>query len=190
MTRIIAGSARGRRLKVPPGQTRPTADRVRESMFAALAHMLGGFDGARVLDLYAGSGALGLEAASRGAPTVVLVERDRSAASVARGNAAAVAVPGVRVVAAPVARFLAGPGRPFDLVLADPPYASPGAEVEAVLARLVGGGWVARGALIVVERPTRDGAFRWPDAVAALRESTYGDTTLWYGRVGTDGEDR
>ena len=125
MTRIIAGSARGRRLKVPPGQTRPTADRVRESMFAALAHMLGGFDGARVLDLYAGSGALGLEAASRGAPTVVLVERDRSAASVARGNAAAVAVPGVRVVAAPVARFLAGPGRPFDLVLADPPYASP-----------------------------------------------------------------
>ena len=139
MTRIIAGSARGRRLKVPPAGTRPTTDRVRESMFATLDHMLGGFSGLRVLDLFAGSGALGLEAASRGATEVLLVERDRASAAVARANAGVVGAPGTRVVASPVSAFLSGAPSEFDLVLADPPYAVTAAEVEAVLARLVAG---------------------------------------------------
>lgn len=190
MTRIIAGVARGRRLKVPRGPTRPTTDRVRESLFARLEHLLGGFAGARVLDLFAGSGALGLEAASRGAEVVVLVERDRSAAAVARANREVVGVGGVRVVAAPVSGFLAGPAEPFDLVLADPPYAMPGPEVESHLDRLVRGGWLAGDAVVVVERPTRGGHFRWPAGLHPVRASAFGETTLWYGRVATDGEDR
>jgi 16S rRNA (guanine966-N2)-methyltransferase len=188
MTRIIAGTARGRRIKVPPGGTRPTTDRVRESLFAALDHMLGGFAGARVLDLYAGSGALGLEAASRGAAEVVLVEKDRPSAAIARANAQVVGVAGVHVVTSPVAAFLAGQPHPFDLVLADPPYAAPAAEVESVLARLVAG-WLAPEALVVVERATRGGEFDWPAGIETVRRSTYGATTLWYGQPAPEGED-
>ena len=188
MTRIIAGTARGRRLSVPAGGARPTTDRVRESMFASLDHMLGGFTGARVLDLFAGSGALGLEAASRGAADVVLVERDRSSAAVARTNADVVGVPGVRVVVASVAAHLAGEPDPFDLVLADPPYDTAATDVEVVLGRLAQG-WLAPHAVVMVERPTRGGAFHWPSGLVALRQRAYGATTLWYGQCASDGED-
>lgn len=189
MTRIIAGVARGRRLRVPGATARPTTDRVREALFASLDHLLGGFDGIRVLDLYAGSGALGLEAVSRGAAHAVLVERDRAAAGVARANAATVGIGGVRVVASSVSGFLAGTAEPFDLVLVDPPYAVPAAEVEQVLAQLLAG-WLAPGAVVVVERPTRGGGIRWPEGLVAHRQSTYGETTLWYGRTAPEGEDR
>jgi 16S rRNA (guanine966-N2)-methyltransferase len=193
VTRIIAGAAKGRRLEVPPGGARPTTDRVRESLFASLDHLLGGFAGLSVLDLYAGSGALGLEAVSRGAARAVLVERDRPTAAVARRNAALVAGGAARVVAAGVPGFLGAAdqpdGGPFDLVLADPPYAMPAGELEAVLARL-GGGWLTPRAVVVVERASRGGAFAWPEGIAALRESRYGSTTLWYGRAAPDGEDR
>lgn len=188
MTRIIAGAARGRRLRVPSDGTRPTTDRVREALFGRLDHLLGGFAGARVLDLFAGSGALGLEAASRGAAAVVLVERDRRAAAVARANADTVGLPGVEVVAVTVAGYLAGPPAPFDLVLADPPYAVTGAEVEALLARLAQG-WLAEEAIVVVERPTRGGPVTWPPGIVALRHSAYGETTLWYGQCAPEGED-
>lgn len=188
MTRIIAGTARGRRLRVPPDGTRPTSDRVRESMFASVDHELGGLAGRAVLDLFAGSGALGLEAASRGASTVVLVERDRAAAAVARANVAAVGAPGVRVVVTSVESFLAGPATPVDLVLADPPYALPAAELEAMLARLAAA-WLVADGLVVVERPGRDGQFAWPAPLRALREKRYGTTTLWYGRLAPEGED-
>ena len=187
MTRIIAGAARGRRLTVPATGARPTSDRVRESMFAALDHLLGGFRGARVLDLYAGSGALGLEAASRGATTVVLVEQDRACAAVARGNAEAVGLAGVRVVTAAVARHLAGPPEPFDLVLADPPYTMGAIEVGSCLAALTRG-WLAPGGLVVVERATRGDAVDWPSGLVALRSRAYGSTTLWYGQRASQGE--
>ena len=189
MTRIIAGAARGRRIAVPPGGARPTTDRVRESLFASLDHLLGGFVGARVLDLFAGSGALGLESASRGAAAVVLVERDRPSAAVARANAEVVGVPGVRVVAASVSAHLAGRPEPFDLVLADPPYAMGAPEVEAFLAVLTQG-WLAPEAVVVVERATRGGEFTWPTGVVALRQRAYGATTLWYGQSASDGEVR
>jgi 16S rRNA (guanine966-N2)-methyltransferase len=192
VTRIIAGAARGRRLEVPPGGARPTTDRVRESLFASLDHLLGGFAGRAVLDLYAGSGALGLEAVSRGASRAILVERDRVAAATARRNAAVVGAADVRVLAASVTAVLAtgaGPlGGPFDLVLADPPYAMAAAEVEAVLARL-GHDWLLADAVVVVERPTRGGAFAWPAGWRGLRESRYGSTTLWYGLHAPEGED-
>lgn len=189
MTRIIAGRAKGRRLRVPRGGARPTTDRVRESLFAALDHLLGGFAGTRVLDLYAGSGALGLEAASRGATRVVLVERDRAAAAVARANADVVGAPGVRVVTSPVVAHLAGAAEPFDVVLLDPPYALAAGSLEQVLARLPRG-WLAPGAVVVVERPTKGGQFTWPDGIVATRQSAYGATTLWYGLHAPDREDR
>ena len=188
MTRIIAGVARGRRLKVPADGTRPTTDRVREAMFARLDHLLGGFAGARVLDLFAGSGALGLEAASRGATQVVLVERDRRAAAVARDNARTVGTPGIRVVESPVASFLAGDPAPHDVVLADPPYSVATAEIESMLDRLTRG-WLAPEGLVVIERATRGAALAWPAGLVALRQSAYGETTLWYGQRAPEGED-
>lgn len=185
MTRIIAGAAKGRRLSVPPDVTRPTSDRVREALFSALDSALGAWAGVRVLDLYAGSGALGLEAASRGAAHVTLVERDRRALATLRANVDAVALPGVVVRAGDVVRVVAVPApEPYDLVLADPPYDLEATEVEQVLARLVDG-WLVPGARVVVERDRRRG-FSWPTGYRPEPERRYGDTVLaaalWYRR--------
>ncbi|MFP4149654.1 MAG: 16S rRNA (guanine(966)-N(2))-methyltransferase RsmD [Nitriliruptoraceae bacterium] len=178
--RIVAGLAKGRRLAAPPGAAvRPTADRVREALFSSLQPRL---LGAHVLDLYAGSGALGLEAASRGAARVVLVERDRRVLEVLRSNVAAVGLAGVEVVAGEVAAVLAGRGTPkltaapFDLVLADPPYATPGEEVEAVLAALVD--HLAADAEVVLERDRHAAAPRWPEGLEVRTPRRYGATVL------------
>lgn len=186
MTRIVAGALGGRRIAAPPGGgTRPTADRVREALFNAVEAGME-LTGARVADLYAGSGALGLEAVSRGAAHVLLVESDPRAARVVRENIAALrAAPTARLVAGKVATVLAaGPedGRPYDLVLADPPYAVPEGEVTAMLAALVDGGWLAPDALVVVERATRSGPVGWVQGITGERSRRYGETTLWYGR--------
>ncbi|WBB81970.1 16S rRNA (guanine(966)-N(2))-methyltransferase RsmD [Micromonospora sp. WMMD882] len=185
MTRIVAGTLGGRRIAAPPGAgTRPTSDRVREALFSAVEATLG-LAGARVADLYAGSGAIGLEAFSRGAEHVLLVESDPRAARVVRENVAALrAAPAVRLVTGKVATVLAvGPeGDPYDLVFADPPYAAPDAEVTAMLAALVDGGWLAPDALVVVERSTRSGPVGWVEGVTGERGRRYGETTLWYGR--------
>jgi len=183
VTRIVAGAARGRRIAVPAGQgTRPTSDRVREALFSALESQLGAFAGLRVLDLYAGSGALGLEALSRGASHVLLVESDQRAVLTIRSNLAAVGLPGGQVVATSVERALAAPPvEPYDLVLADPPYALSTNELGPVLARLTSG-WLRPAALVVVERSVRATPVDWPEGLAGLRERRYGDTMLWYGR--------
>ena len=190
MTRIVAGAARGRRLSVPPGRnTRPTADRVRESLFATVVTICGLLDGARVLDLYAGSGAVGLEALSRGASDVLLVESDPHAARVIRRNIEAVRLPGARLLADRVERVLTrGPGDdpPRDLVFADPPYAAAAEEVERVLAALHGRGWLAPGALVVVERGSRSGPLTWPAGYTPERSRGYGEATLWYGLAAGD----
>jgi 16S rRNA (guanine966-N2)-methyltransferase len=181
MTRIIAGAARGRSLVVPRGEaTRPTSDRVREALFSRLEHedML---DGARVLDLYAGSGALGLEAASRGAAHVLLVEQAKTAVTACRRNVGDLALPGVDVVAAPVLRALAAiPLEPYDLVLADPPYGLPEEELADVLGALVSGEWLADGAVVVVERSTRGPEPAWPCDLVRFDERRYGETRLWF----------
>ena len=181
MTRIVAGAARGRRLVVPRGDgTRPTSDRVREALFSRLSHG-GTLVGARVLDLYAGSGALGLEAASRGATTVVLLENARSAVDACRRNAAAVGVAGVSVVAASVEHTVAREAdEPFDLVLLDPPYALAEDRLTAVLANLVDGGWLADPAVVVVERDARGPEPTWPQGLARYGERRYGETHLWF----------
>ncbi|MGY1696949.1 MULTISPECIES: 16S rRNA (guanine(966)-N(2))-methyltransferase RsmD [unclassified Geodermatophilus] len=183
MTRLIAGAAGGRRLKVPPSGVRPTGDRAREGLFNTLGTLLD-LDGATVLDLYAGSGALGLEALSRGAGQVVLVENGPRVLPVLRANVAAVGLPGARVVAASVPTVVAGPPPArFDLVLADPPYAVPAGTVRGVLAALVTGEWLAPGAVVVVERSAREEPWEWPTPLVGVRERRYGEALLRYGRV-------
>ena len=185
MTRIIAGSARGRRLAVPEGRTtRPTSDRAREGLFSALDAALGGLDGLRVLDLYAGSGAVGLEALSRGAAAVLLVESDRAAARVAQANLTLLGLSGGRIATDRAERLAAGPcpDAPYDVAFLDPPYALPAGELAAVLDALAGNGWLADGALIAVERASRDADWSWPDGFDALRSRAYGEGTVWYGR--------
>jgi 16S rRNA (guanine966-N2)-methyltransferase len=185
MTRIIAGAARGRRLAVPGGtRTRPTSDRAREGLFATVTAVHGPLTGAGVLDLYAGSGAMGLEALSRGAGRVVLVESDTAAARVIRANIAAVGLPGAQLVTGRVATVLGrGPlaGAPFDVVLADPPYAAPEQEITQMLTALRAGGWLASGALVAVERASRSGPVGWPAGYAPDRSRRYGEATFWYG---------
>jgi 16S rRNA (guanine966-N2)-methyltransferase len=182
MTRVIAGVAGGRRLKVPPAGVRPTGDRAREGLFNSLGSLLE-LEGARVLDLYAGSGALGLEALSRGAAEVVFVESGQRVLPVLRANLAAVGLPGGRVVAGSVPTVVAGPPPArFDLVLADPPYATPVEEVRGVLASLVAGQWLADGAVLVVERSSREQPWDWPTPLTALRDRRYGEASLRYGR--------
>ena len=182
--RIIAGSAGGRRLAVVPGRvTRPTSDRAREGLFATVEAIRGGLAGAAVLDLYAGSGAVGLEALSRGATDVVLVEADPRAARVIRANVAALGLAGARVINAGVARTLAaGPAgqRPRDFVFADPPYRASDEEIRDMLGALMAG-WLAPGALVAVERATRSGAPTWPAGYEADRSRRYGEATVWYG---------
>jgi 16S rRNA (guanine(966)-N(2))-methyltransferase RsmD len=184
VTRIVAGALGGRRLAVPPGQgTRPTSDRVREALFSTLNNQLD-LDGARFADLYAGSGAVGLEALSRGAADVILVESDPRAARAIRDNIAAIGLAGARLLADKVERVLArGPegAPPRDFVFADPPYAAGDEELERVLTGLAGGGWLAPGALVTVERGTRSGPLAWPVGYVSDRCRRYGDATLWYG---------
>jgi len=186
VARVIAGEAGGRRLAVPAGRdTRPTSDRAREGLFATIASIAGPLAGARVLDLYAGSGAVGLEALSRGAEHVLLVEQDARALRVIRQNVEAIGLPGAEVVADRVERVLArGPGRdPYDVAFADPPYAQPGAEVSRVLELLAEHAWLAPGALVIVERATRSGTLSWPDGFVPDRARRYGEATFWYGLV-------
>ena len=187
MTRIIAGAAGGRRLAVPAGRaTRPTSDRAREGLFATATAIRGTLARSAVLDLYAGSGAVGLEALSRGAADVLLVEADARAARVIRENIAALGLPGARVLADRVDRALGrGPGDQArrDFVFADPPYAAGQDEVERTLAALLEHGWLATGALVAVERATRSGPPPWPRGYAPDRSRRYGEATLWYGRA-------
>jgi 16S rRNA (guanine966-N2)-methyltransferase len=170
----------------PGGVTRPTADRAREGLFSTLTSLRGSLAGASFLDLYAGSGAVGLEAASRGAGPVLLVERDPKALRAIRQNVETLnlvdgsGLPVVTVRAEPVDRVLsAPPADRYDVVFLDPPYA---AAVETSLARLADNAWLAEQALVCVERATRDAALAWPNGLTAVQSRRYGDATLWYGR--------
>ncbi|MDR2722303.1 MAG: 16S rRNA (guanine(966)-N(2))-methyltransferase RsmD [Cellulomonadaceae bacterium] len=186
MTRIIAGSAGGRTLAVPPKGTRPTSDRVREAIFSRLDH-LDVIAGGRVLDLYAGSGALGLEALSRGASAAVLVDAARNAVEVMRKNVAALGVSGsVTVVADDAGRYVAGliaapQGlQGFDLVFLDPPYDVTNEALGDVLAALTAPGLLAADAVVVVERSTRTPNCAWPDGLEEFARKDYGETRVVY----------
>jgi 16S rRNA (guanine966-N2)-methyltransferase len=182
MTRIISGAAGGRRIKVPKAGVRPTGDRAREALFNALSHLLD-LRGATVLDLYAGSGALGLEALSRGAASAVFVESGPGVLPVLKENLASLGLPGGRVVAGSVPKVVTGHAPAvFDLVMADPPYDTPQEEVVTVLEGLHAGGWLAPDAVVVVERPSREEPFEWPTPFTGLRDRRYGEALLRYGR--------
>ncbi len=189
MTRIIAGTAGGRRLRTPRGRaTRPTSDRVREALFSAIDSALGSIAGLRFLDLYAGSGAVGLEARSRGAGVVTLVEQDRRTAGLIRDNVQTLSFKGVEVLAVPVMRAVAQPPRaPYDIVFVDPPYSLPDDELGNALGLLADHEWLTPGALVVVERSARDPGLTWPSSYVPERSRTYGDTTLWYGHAAGPG---
>ena len=185
MTRIIGGTAGGRRLRTPSGEaTRPTSDRVREALFSTLDSRLGSLTGLRVLDLYAGSGAVGLEAMSRGAGVVTAVESDRRTARLVGQNVQALGFRGVEVLAHPVTRVLGQhPRAPYDVVFADPPYALENAEVEQVMALLVAHEWLATGSVLVLERSARSVEPAWPEGLVRERSKEYGETVLWYVRA-------
>lgn len=184
MTRIIAGFAGSLRLKVPPFGTRPTSDRVREAIFSAL-DARGVLDGARVLDLYSGSGALGLEAASRGAAHVTLVDRTSAATRIGSQNAALVrrqAPEGtdVQIVVSsqPVQSFLNAALDSWDVVFLDPPYDLGEAELLHNLEALAR--HLSPEAVVVLERSTRDREPEWPDGLIAERRKDYGDTAIYW----------
>lgn len=178
--RIVAGAAKGRRLAGPAPGTRPTSDRAREALFSTLAGLLD-LDGARVVDLYAGTGAVGLEALSRGAGHVTFVESDRAAAGTLQRNVDTVGLPGATIVRGTVEGYLAGPApTPFDLAYADPPYALDEAALAAVLEALVGR--LATPAVVVVERSARAPEPRWPNVIRSVKQKRYGEGLLWYGQ--------
>jgi 16S rRNA (guanine966-N2)-methyltransferase len=190
MTRIVAGFAGSLTLQVPKSGTRPTSDRVREAIFSAL-DARDAIHGARVLDLYAGSGALGLEAVSRGAASAVLVEKSAAAVQVCRRNAAAltaaarsalrhpdVPLPGVEVRGSAVSSYLAGASGPFDVVFIDPPYDVGDSDVLAVLTALVP--LLSDEAVICLERSTRGAEPSLPDGLVLERRKDYGDTAIYW----------
>ncbi|WP_369233023.1 16S rRNA (guanine(966)-N(2))-methyltransferase RsmD [Streptomyces sp. R21] len=193
MTRVIAGLAGGRRLAVPPGTgTRPTSDRAREGLFSTWQSLLGApLRGERVLDLYAGSGAVGLEALSRGAGHTLLVEADARAARVIRENVKSLGLPGAEVRSGKAEQIIQGaaPTAPYDLIFLDPPYAVSDADLREILLTLRTQGWLAAEALVTVERSTRGGEFGWPDGFDAIRARRYGEGTFWYGRAASTCED-
>ncbi|MGN6723595.1 MAG: 16S rRNA (guanine(966)-N(2))-methyltransferase RsmD [Marmoricola sp.] len=184
MTRIIGGAAGGRRLKTPPGEgTRPTSDRVREALFSALESQLGTLTGHSLLDLYAGSGAIALEALSRGAASATAVESDRRVARLITANAADLGLD-LTVIARPVEKMAAEPARAaFDVVFADPPYPLTEAELAETLEALDSHGWVGPGSLVVIERSARSPEPTYPAGWETLRERRYGETVLWYVRL-------
>jgi 16S rRNA (guanine966-N2)-methyltransferase len=178
VTRLIGGSAGGRRIAVPPKGTRPTTDRVRESLFNIVAARLD-LTGLAVMDLYAGSGALGLEALSRGAASALFVESDRRAADVLARNVDTLGLPGASVRRATVASVLAGRAPdPFDLVLADPPYEVVNDEIRSVVDALTAHGWVHEGSLAIVERAAAGAPLNWPVQWRPWESRVYGDTRL------------
>ncbi|MFI8292424.1 16S rRNA (guanine(966)-N(2))-methyltransferase RsmD [Streptomyces sp. NPDC085614] len=192
MTRVIAGTAGGRRLAVPPGNgTRPTSDRAREGLFSTWEALLGTLDGTRIADLYAGSGAVGLEALSRGAAHALLVEADSRAAKTVRENVRALGLPGAEVRTGKAEQIVTGPApaTPYDLVFLDPPYAVSDDDLREILLTLRSGGWIGDDALVTVERSTRGGEFGWPAGFEPLRARRYGEGTFWYGRAASTCED-
>jgi 16S rRNA (guanine966-N2)-methyltransferase len=193
VSRIVAGSRGGRRLQTPTGAaTRPTTDRVREALFSALTSWAGAaaeppsdaLAGLAFLDLYAGSGAIGLEAASRGAAPVLLVESDARTAALARRNVVDLAL-GVSVRATTVETLArTSPERAYDVAFVDPPYALATDRLDAVVADLVAHGWLAADGLLVLERSSRSPAPTWPTGVVETWDRSYGETVLHFAALG------
>jgi 16S rRNA (guanine966-N2)-methyltransferase len=184
VTRIIAGIAGGRRLVVPSGvTTRPTSSRAREGLFATLTVLRGGsLAGLRMLDLYAGSGAVSCEALSRGAHLVTCVELDRAAVRAIRINLKNTGIPGATVIVGRVDHVVVtAASRHHDVAYLDPPYAVTDEQVGALLVQLAEHDWLVDGAVVVVERSRHGNPFPWPPGYHSDRLRSYGEAQLWYG---------
>jgi 16S rRNA (guanine966-N2)-methyltransferase len=184
--RIIAGLAKGRTIDAVSSSTRPTSDRAREALFSTLASEFGDFEDLHVLDLYAGTGAIALEALSRGAAIVHAVEKDDAAAKAITSNHENLKTahcPGIfHLYAMSVHRFLQDKAaQPYHFIYIDPPYDVEDLDVVETLIQLRDGGYLHPQALIAVERNSRVKEISWPDGMEALREKNYGQATIFYG---------
>lgn len=155
-------------------------------MFSSWQSAMGTLTGARIADLYAGSGAVGLEALSRGAGHVLLVENDRKAVEVIKSNITTVGLAGAHLRAGDVVRTVqSAPTSPYDLIFLDPPYELDSLVLEGILVDVVEHGWLAHNAMVVIERAARNTGLIWPDGFVVSDPRTYGDTSLvtgfWYG---------
>ena len=189
MTRIIAGDFKGRTLKVPPSVTRPTSSRVREAMFSSLEHAHGGLEDMRVLDLFAGSGALAIESLSRGAAYAELMENDSKAVATIKDNLKSLGV-AAHVVGGDLFAHLASgtPAQGFGVVFADPPYGIADERMTHLLELLRDGKWLNDDAVVVVERDKRS-TCEWPEGFGDIEQRSYGDTVVWYGHfIGSEVE--
>lgn len=183
--RIIAGVAKGRTLSSVSGATRPTSDRAREGLFSSLTSEFGDFLGLHVLDLFAGSGAIGLEALSRGASLVHGVEKESDAIKTITTNSELVAKAGPTgkfdLYSMSVQRFVSDPAHDkYHLVYIDPPYDFSNDELEEILRLLVQGNFLKNDAFIAVERRAKGGQFTWPESYEPVRERNYGQATIYY----------
>lgn len=183
MTRVIAGQHKGRTLKVPQSVTRPTSSRVREAIFSSVEHSHNGMAGLNVLDLFSGSGALALEAISRGATYALMLEHDPKALAAIKENISTLKIRNARVQGGELFNHLKSdqPENAFDVVFADPPYSLPDEKITLLLEVLAQRGWLAADALIVIERD-KYSDFMWPHNFNDISQRTYGDTVVWYGR--------
>lgn len=185
MTRIVAGRFGGRHLEVPRSGTRPTSERVREAIFARLAHENALAD-ARVLDLFAGSGALGLEAMSRGGSQLLLIDDAEAAIRACQANIRALQLEGAKAIRAGAGTFLQGTaGKPADLVFLDPPYNLGEEQLTSVLETLAReeDPWLERASVVVVERSTRSPEPTWPARIHPYATKTYGETAVYYAEL-------
>ena len=183
--RIVGGVARGRTLSSVAGPTRPTSDRAREGLFSSLLSEFGDFEGLNFLDLFAGSGAIGLEALSRGASVVHAVEKDENAGRTIKANADLVkkgnTLGDFHLYAMSVQKFLGSPAlTSYDIIYVDPPYDFPDSDLYKCLMELRAGGFVREGAVVAVERASKSSAVQWPDGFEALRERNYGQAVIYY----------
>lgn len=184
--RIIAGSAKGRVLATPAGVTRPTSDRTREGIFSALESEIGTCSGTNFLDLYGGTGAVGLEALSRGATHVVVVEKDVKAANVCKENyelVRQVTAGDFSVLRMSVDSYLEAEMEnrfSFDVVYLDPPYEFPNSTIEKVLQKIIEKGVLRTSAIVIVERSTRTEPFSWPEALTPIKSRKYGEGTVYF----------
>ncbi len=183
--RIIAGVAKGRTLSTVSGATRPTSDRAREGLFSSLTSEFGDFLGLHVLDLFAGSGAVGFEALSRGATLVHGVEKESDAIKTITTNSEIVAKAGptgkFHLYSMSVQRFVSDPAHDqYHLVYIDPPYDLPSSELEEILRLLAQGNFLKSDAFIAVERRAKGGQFTWPESYEPVRERNYGQATIYY----------
>jgi len=183
--RIIAGVAKGRTLSTVSGATRPTSDRAREGLFSSLTSEFGDFLGLHVLDLFAGSGAVGFEALSRGATLVHGVEKESDAIKTITTNSEIVAKAGptgkFHLYSMSVQRFVSDPAHDqYHLVYIDPPYDLPSSQLEEILRLLAQGNFLKSDAFIAVERRAKGGQFTWPQSYEPVRERNYGQATIYY----------